>query len=87
MSDGHEITNSNATRGVTNFSIDDRTGFKVYPGELIRDGHMNIYTMPKSYDPRHPQEFVRGTVDRYPGSRSPEQEDTFITDEITQDDL
>ena len=89
MSDGLEITNTNATTSVpSNYEMDDRTGFRVLPGVLIRDGQTGIYVTKRSYDPRHPQELVRSRTDRLEGSRSPEQTDVFLAvNEVKAEDL
>jgi len=56
---------------------------KEFYGGLVR---------PEDWEPRHPQEFVRGTPERQKGSQRPEQTDQFIGTDIyvngvTADDL
>ena len=77
---GTEITNSTATETPSNYVIDQRTGFKLRPGELVKDGY-GILTSKKYYDGRHPQEFVRSVPETHKGSESPEQTDRFISTE------
>ena len=85
---GTPITNSNATTDVpVNFTICDRTGFRVLPHELMRDGY-GMMVRPESHENRHPQEFVRSTTDKQTGSVRPEQADRFLADgEVTAGDL
>ena len=73
---------------VSGFTIDDRSGFKVLPGELVTDGHIEgLRVTAKRRDDRHPQENLRAFTDELRGSVSPEQDDTFITEDIDPDDL
>jgi len=86
---GTAIINSQSTRDVqSNYELDDRTGFRLYPQEGRKDGYGQI-TRRKSGDDIHPQDRVRsrgGESQR--GSVSPEQDDTFLTDgEVTAGDL
>lgn len=84
------ITNDNATTDVPNgYEIDDRTGFRAYPGELVRDGHIDgLYVSKKARDERHPAEDIRSVQDRQYGPQSPEVDDRFLADnEVTIDDL
>ena len=84
---GQTITNANATAGPTNYEICQRTGFRQYPGELMRDGYGELIR-PKSVDERHPQDFVRSRGgDRQRGSVSPEQNNSFIVTSIAPEDL
>ncbi len=66
--------------------MDDRTGFKVYPGTLTKD-YTGYMTNKKSKDMRSGQEGVTGREDNYRGSDRPEQNDSFITDTINPEDL
>ena len=86
---GNVISNAGATiPAVSGFTIDDRTGFKVLPGELVTDGHIEgLRVTAKRRDDRHPQENLRAFTDELRGSVSPEQDDTFITEDIDPDDL
>ena len=83
------ITNSGATTDVpTNFEIDDRTGFKMYPGELVRDGQIKgLYVSEKSRDDRHPQDLIKSVQGRQYGPRSPELDDSFISTSVTPESL
>lgn len=68
--------------------ICDYSGFKVRASECRRtwDGY---YVHKKYWEPRHPQDFVRGRVDRQTVEIArPEQEDRFITSaDISPEDL
>jgi len=82
-------TNSDAVEVPNHYEICDRSGFRVKPGTLISEwtGHMVI---PRFWEPRHPQEFVRSVPETQKGSVRPEATDEFIgTDvsEITASDL
>jgi hypothetical protein len=85
---GTPITNANATADVpTNYEICDRTGFRQYPWHLKKqwDGH---YVRSKSFENRHPQEFVRSRGgDKQKGPQSPEGDDSFIATSIAPEDL
>ena len=85
---GTTVENSNATTDVpTNFEICDRTGFRVRPHELRKDGY-GMMVRPESHEYRHPQEFVRSTTDKQTGSIRPEGADRFLADgEVTASDL
>ena len=86
--EGTPITNSNATSVSSNYEIDDRTGFKMYPGELVKDGHIpGLMVSKKARDNRHPQESIRSVGDRQRGPDSPEGTDNFISTAISADDL
>jgi hypothetical protein len=88
-----QITNSQATDDVpTNFEICQRTGFKQLPvwhpdSKLIEDGYGD-YVRTKSYDSRHPQDYVasRGN-DRQEGPQNPELDNLFLTATIAPEDL
>ncbi len=60
-----------------NYEICQRSGFRVPRGTLVKDGY-GYWVRPESADQRHPQEFVRSRPEDQQGSRSPEQEDTFV---------
>ena len=84
---GHAITNDNATPAHTNQEICDRTGFRVYPGELVRNWD-GVYTRIKSLDVKPPQLLIRSVPDQQKGSPSPESADVFVgANEVTIDDL
>lgn len=68
--------------------ICDRSGFKFWASEcrMTWDG---LFVHKKYWEPRHPQDFVRGTRDeqKVPIAR-PEQTDVFLSaGEVTEDDL
>jgi hypothetical protein len=68
-------------------AICDRCGFK-YKRSQLRYTWDGLLVCKKDWEPRHPQDFVRGVAERQsvPDAR-PEQTDTFLTTDITQDDL
>ena len=73
-------TNSNATTSVpNNYVICERTGFKIRPDELVTEWN-GSQVRRKSFETRHPQDFVRGKPERLSGSPSPEQTDQYIED-------
>ena len=86
---GASLENTNATTdNPNNYEQDDRSGFRQYPGDLIRDGQTGGMVRKKSYDPRHPQESIRSTTDSQRGPQNPEGEDVFLADgEVTGNDL
>lgn len=67
-------------------AICDASGFKCYADQLVRqwDGAM---TLPQFCDKRNPQDFVTGIKERVPSWGRPEATDTFISAQITPDDL
>ena len=81
-------TNSNATTSVpNNYEICDRTGFRVLPGELVEEWN-GLKVRRKSWNRRHPQDFVRGSSEQLRGSERPEQTDRFLTtNEVQASDL
>jgi len=82
---GASIDNNEAVEDSQNrFNICHRSGFKALPGELVKDGY-GAWVLPKYAEPRHLQDFVKTIPDRQEGSRKPEHEDLFITDEIKHD--
>lgn len=85
---GTPIENPNAIPIPSNYEICDRTGFKVIAGTLIKqwDGTM---VRPRSWESRHPQDFVRGRAEKPRASPRPEQPDVFIEDDepVTAEDL
>lgn len=80
--------NSNTFDGVTNYEICDRTGFKVPAGTLVKEWN-GAMVRPESWEPRHPQDFVRGRTETPKGSPRPEPTDTFIADnaQVSASDL
>lgn len=73
--------NANVTTNVpSNYEICDRTGFRVMPGELVKEWN-GAMVRRESWEARHPQDFVRGRPEHPKGSPRPEQPDTFIADD------
>lgn len=69
--------------------ICDRTGFKIKSGDAKREWN-GLTVRKESWEPRHPQDFVRGRADRQavPNARPEPASDTFITAaDVTPDDL
>lgn len=66
--------------------ICDRCGFKYKASDTIKDWQNQILC-PSCYEPRHPQDFVRGRRDRQrvPWSR-PEPEPIFVLNVYLDDD-
>jgi hypothetical protein len=80
-------TNSEAEPYPSFYDICDRSGFRVKAGKLIEDWG-GIMVRPEDYDGRHPQELVRGIVERPSEQLSPEPEDTFLsTNQVSASDL
>ena len=79
-----DITNDGATLTPSNYEIDDRTGWRLLPGEAVRDGQIQgMYVSKKVRDDRHPQERLRSYGgDRLRGPKSPEPDDIFISGDI-----
>jgi len=71
-----------------NWIICERTGFKIRASDAMREWNGAIVRK-QSYEPRHPQDFVRGRKDdTRPELVRPEQTDYFLSDnEVTRDDL
>jgi hypothetical protein len=83
---GVSITNETAVEIPSNYEQCDYTGFRVLPGELVETGY-GQWVRPESYEPKHPQEFVRSVPERIKrGQQRPEQPDVFV-DTVTADDL
>lgn len=84
------VDNATATTVVpVNFEICDRTGFRVLPGALTRDGYGH-YVRGKSQDEPHPQDFFakyrhRRSADQ--GPQNAEPDDLFISTSIAPEDL
>jgi hypothetical protein len=69
------------------FVICDRCGFKHYASETKKtwDG---LRVCLKDWEPRHPQDLVRGKVDKQTvKDPRPEPEDVFLTTPVTAADL
>ena len=70
--------NDSATEGVTNYLICDRTGFRIPVAEGLRTEWTGRMVRRQSWEPRHPQDYVRGSPERIKGSPRPEPDDAFI---------
>ena len=68
--------------------ICERCGFK-YKAEAKRKEWTGLIVCPPCWEPRHPQDFVRGTKDKQSVTDPrPEQADYFLSvGEVTEDDL
>ena len=81
-------TNSDADTYPSFYEICDRSGFKVEAGTLVEEW-TGLWVRPKDWEPRHPQEFVRGVPENESSIQvSPEADDTFLgTNDVDSDDL
>ena len=83
---GTPITNSNTYTAENNVEHCARSGFRLYPDEIIRDGETGHWVRKKSHDNRHPQDMVRSVDIGKKGSPSPEPADRWLeVNEITKD--
>jgi hypothetical protein len=74
-------TNANTTTNVpVNYSVCDRSGFKVRAVQLVKEWTGRMVRR-QDWEPRHPQDFVRGRAEKAKGSPRPEATDTFIADD------
>lgn len=75
-------TNSDAdTTTPNNYLVCDTTGFKVPVSEGLKEQWDGLHVREKSYDRRHPLDFVRGVPEgEKKGSPRPEQTDQYIED-------
>ncbi len=65
-----------------------RSGFKVRPGDLVKERKTGLWVAYWEVDPVHPQDHVRGKPERPTPDLSPEPADNFLTDnQITADML
>ena len=82
-------TNADATTDVpNNYLICDRTGFRVTVAEGLKEEWNGLMVWAESWEPRHPQDFVRSKGEQITGSIRPEQDDNFLTtNEVTAADL
>lgn len=69
--------------------ICDRCGFKKRVSETAKEWTGLVVCTDKCWEPRHPQDFVRGRKDRQSfRDPRPEPADVFLdTNEVTRDDL
>lgn len=79
---------TNLYRSGDHYSICDVCGFKLYASELRKrwDG---LRVCSKDWEPRHPQEFVKGKRDKqFVADARPEAPDAFLNEnDVTADDL
>jgi len=82
-------TNSDATTDVpSNYLVCDRTGFLVTVDEGLVEEWQGLKVRRKSFERRHPQDFVRSVPENLHGSERPEQTDRFLTtNEVSASDL
>ena len=81
------ITNTAAIQDTDNrFNVCQFSGFRALPDELVESGYGEL-VLPKFAEPRQMQERVRVKAEQLEGSPRNEIPDTFITTEITIDDL
>ena len=82
-----ELINPGAeTRDFSGNTIDDRTGFKLYPGEAVKD-YTGQFTREKSADPEPFRESLRyRSVKTSPRTKNAETDDTFYSS-IAPEDL
>lgn len=83
------IENTTATRDVpTNNLICDRTGFRQPVSSGLRKEWTGAMIRPQSWEPRHPQDYVRAKAEHPQGSPRPEPADRFLsTNEVSTEDL
>lgn len=80
---GALIINGNADVFPSNYEICERTGFRVRRGGLVKEWNGTM-VRPESFEPRHPQDFVRAIAEQLEGSPRPEQDDRFIGEDVPQ---
>ena len=68
------------------YEIDDRTGFRLYPGEQTQEW-TGFSVRPKSKDSRNLQEFRVGSEKSLSVTIRSEPEDQFISTSISAEDL
>lgn len=85
--EGTPIENPTATTVPSNYLICDRTGFKQKVSDGLKTEWTGNMVRKESFERRHPQDLVRSTPDKQKGSPRPEQEDNFITELVSADDL
>jgi hypothetical protein len=84
---GTIIENPNAeVDGFGKYEIDDRTGFRLRPGEQVKEW-TGFSVRPKSRDDRNLQEFRLGTDKKLSAAKRPEGEDQFISSSVSAEDL
>ena len=70
------------------YLIDDRTGFRIRASDAIKQWDGSI-THKDQHEERHPQDFIRGRINRQQAENiAGVHDDTFIdVNDVTQDDL
>ena len=83
------ITNAAASDAKVpdNYQICDVSGFRVPVKDAFPQNWAGVQSRMKDYDPRQPQDFVRGVPEQQEGSSRPEQADVFITTPVLASDL
>jgi len=83
------ITNSDASDiSINHFTVCQRTGFKVPVDEPLIQEWNGLWVRPKSFEDRHPLDFIRGFSEKLNPSVRPEATDVFVSaNEITNSDL
>ena len=82
---GSNVTNSQATSEPDNLLICDRSGFKVRIAEGLKTEWTGLMVKARFWEPRHPQDFVRGVSEHLRGSPRPEPDDVFLSQTEVQD--
>jgi len=87
--EGVQIENSDAeTRAYSGSNIDDRTGFRVLPHELVTDPYSKNKVLKKFIDDHQWQENIRSRgTSPHRGPRSPEPDDQFVSTTTAPSDL
>ena len=79
------IINNNTTSAPSNYLMCDRSNFKV---DELKTEWTGLMVRPEDYEERHPQEFVSNAYNQIDkGAQNPEDNDVFITTEVSGDDL
>lgn len=87
---GTEIANPGASTSVANnYEQCDFSGFRQLPGSLKMTWNKHAVRK-KSWEERHPQDYVKSRAEKLRGPRRPEQDDRFVgtdIDEVSEEDL
>ena len=87
---GTTIENLTASTSETsNYVIDDRSGFRILPSRARKEDWSGYVVDKDRMEAQNPQDRIRVRAsDRFPGSKSPEPDNVFLSDnEVTSDDL
>ena len=84
--EGTSITNSDAVEVPSNYTVCQRSGFRVKANAVSQEWS-GAYVRPESYEPRHDQLRLQSRPERQTGSRRPEQDNLFITEAVTPESL